>query len=133
MENKQTIKQYIEKGKSMIYPERAQSWEECVNNSFNSSYAGMDVINALEIMSVLHEGVSINRATDVMFNQLTDGKCFDKTLDIVAIFSKRGVEFYSAVKKTVNIGFALTPKEEEKLKKITAENIQYDLNSFQPK
>ena len=115
-EAQEMVPQWIERGSKIIYPQRQDMWEECVKMRARDLYYGKDLENALDIMEHLEKGSSIEEANKILENANHSGRSYGIVLSIIVSFSKRGPEFYRAVKKD------LTKEQIEELEKIEKEN-----------
>ncbi len=125
------IPEYIEAGKKYIFPEKLGEWEECVCYRFSDLYHGMDLKNALTVMSALDEGKSLEEVGKVI-DDGHSGMSYGMLCSIVLTFSKRGPEFYRGFSETYKHA---TPEEkakiDAKLAKIEEENAKLGANKQQ--
>lgn len=110
------IPAWIERGNKLIYPQRQETWKDCVDIRAHDLYNGMELDNALDIMECLENGGTIEEANKILEDANHSGMSYSVTLSIIVSFSKRGPEFYRFVTKN------LTPEQEGELAKIEQEN-----------
>lgn len=90
----ETIYSWIERGQALIFPERYEDWEQCVQDSAKQLYHGLDLEAALEIMEVLDKGDSIEEAKKILDDQNHSGMSESIVRSIIFHFSSKGPEFY---------------------------------------
>ena len=90
------IPSWIEKGKSFIYPERMEKWEECVKARAGDLYHGMDLDSALALMEKLDSGATMEEVKEMFDEQGHSGASAGMVRSILFHFSKRGPEFYES-------------------------------------
>lgn len=112
-----SIEGWYERGKKMIYPEKWDNWHKCVEARASDLYHGADLVNALEIMEVLHDGKPMEEATAIFDKANHSVASAAMVLRVVTNFSDRGPEFYRA-----NCGHEIDAQTEDVLQKIEAEN-----------
>ena len=114
---------WIEKGKTLIYPERYEEWEKCVNARASDLYQGIDLENALEIMELLENGGTLDEAKKIFDNANHSGFSASMVRSIVLTFSKQGPDFYreTAFRE-------LSEQEKDKLKEIFLQNRKFERN-----
>ena len=93
---KESIPSWIERGKALIFPERYEEWEQCVQVRAKDLYHGMDLDAALEIMEVLDKGASIEEAKKILDDQNHSGMSDSIVRNIIFHFSSKGPEFWEA-------------------------------------
>lgn len=122
------INGYIEEGKKYIYPERLRDWKKCVNTAANSLYRGGEIRNALDVMKSLDKNNDFIDAAIIIDSQKHSGGSYSAVMSILAKFSKTGTDLYRFLEKEI------TPETEAYLKKIEAENKQFEQNQkgFEP-
>ena len=86
-------KPIIERGKKLIYNQREAEWEACVNSRVCSTYSGAEVKSALSVMELLDKNASFEHASDMLFNYNHTPSSLNIALNIIAAFSKRGIEY----------------------------------------
>jgi len=116
----ESIPGWIEEGKGMIYPQRHGEWEKCVKIRAGDLYHGLDLVGALEVMKHLDNGGSLEDAKKIIDNQNHSGASYGMVMSMLVTFSKRGPELYRYMENN------LSPETEKFLKKIEAENAQYE-------
>ena len=92
----QNIPEWIEKGQALIYPERYEEWEKCVNARATDLYHGLELDSALEIMQALENGTTIEEASKMLNNQGHSGTSASLVRNIIFSFSSKGPEFWEA-------------------------------------
>ena len=115
------IPEWIERGKKFIYPQQEEMWKYCVDVRAHDLYHGNDLENALDIMECLDNGGTIEEANKILDDENHSGTSYGITLSIVLSFSKRGPEFYRAVR-----GADISEKQMKELEKIEKENADYE-------
>ena len=115
------IPEWIERGKKFIYPQQEEMWKYCVDVRAHDLYHGNDLENALDIMECLDNGGTIEEANKILDDENHSGTSYGITLSIVLSFSKRGPEFYRAVR-----GENISERQMKELEKIEKENADYE-------
>ena len=92
----QNIPKWIEKGQTLIYPERYEEWEKCVNTYAANLYHGLELNSALEIMQALENGTTIEEASKMLNNQKHSSMTASLVRNIIFSFSSKGPEFWEA-------------------------------------
>lgn len=108
--------EWIERGNKLIYPQREETWKDCVDIRAHDLYHGIELENALDVMECLENGRTIEEANKILEDANHSGMSYGVTLSIIVSFSKRGPEFYRAVKEN------LTPEQAGEIAKIEREN-----------
>ena len=93
---KDNIPNWIEKGQALIFPERYAEWEKCVVASASGFYHGLELDSALEIMTALENGASIEEAKQMLDKQEHSGISESIVRNILFMFSSKGPEFWEA-------------------------------------
>lgn len=93
---KENIPSWIKKGQELIFPERYEEWEKCVQARANDLYHGLELDSALEIMQALENGASMEEASKILYNQGHSGMSASLVRNILFSFSSRGPEFWEA-------------------------------------
>lgn len=88
----------IEIGKKLIYPSRYDDWAEYVKADAEGMYLGGIMKCAIEIMTAIEEGKSVEELKEIFDEQGHSGWSAGLTRDTVMRFSKNGFEFYKAVR-----------------------------------
>ena len=115
---------WIDEGEKMIYSEKFNSWETCVENMANSRYHGKPIEMALSIMKVLESGESL-RVASYLLN--SDDKIVNNLVEkIVLNYSKRGPEFMEYIR-----GIDLTDSEKKIIENVKAKNAECEANAKQ--
>lgn len=86
----------IEKGETLIFPEKYVEWEERVVISSLGIYQGSDIDDALEIMTALENGASMEEAAKLLEKQNHSGSGYHTVRRIILEFSSKGPEFWEA-------------------------------------
>ena len=89
---KANIPNWIEKGEALIFPERYADWEKCVVARASDLYHGLELDSALEIMTALENGASVEEAKQMFDKQ----RHSEASRNIVFAFSSKGPEFWEA-------------------------------------
>lgn len=92
----ENISNWIEKGEKLIFPERYDDWIKCVITCARGIYYGLDLDYALEIMTLLKDGSTIEQVLEVFKGQSHSGTIESIVRQIVFLFSDRGPEFIEA-------------------------------------
>ena len=87
------IAKWIREGQRFSYPQRAEEWENCVNQRAKDIYAGADIKCALDLMRMLDNGDSVYSVANVLDEQNYSPYTHSMIEIIVLRFSKRGPEF----------------------------------------
>ena len=120
------IPAWIERGNKLIYPQRQETWKDCVKIRAHDLYNGMELDNALDTMECLENGGTIEEANKILEDANHSGMSYGITLSIIVSFSKRGPEFYKAVRSN------LTPEQASKIAKIQRENEIFEQELLNP-
>lgn len=92
----ENIPNCIARGRALIFPERYDEWEKCVNSIDTSLWSYLELNSALEIMEALENGVSIEEAA-TMFKAQENSAIFALFIrNVIFTFSNRGPEFWEA-------------------------------------
>ena len=92
-EAKAKIPEWIERGKSLIYLEKLQSWKKCVEVRASDLFHGRELDAALVIMEMLDSGKSFEKVKETLDSQDHSGSSYGMAINIVYEFSKYGPEF----------------------------------------
>lgn len=90
------IPEWIEQGQAIIFPERHEEWEKCVNARASDLYHGLDLEGALDIMVALENGASMEEVMQIFEDQNHSGMSASMVRNIVFTFSSKGPEFWEA-------------------------------------
>lgn len=86
----------IEQGQALISPERHNEWERNVIRNSSNLYYGYDIDCALEIMTKLENGTSMEEAIQIFNNQHHSGLSNASVRRLLFDFSSKGPEFWEA-------------------------------------
>lgn len=112
---------WIDEGEQMIYSEKFNSWETCVENMATSRFRGEPIEIALTIMKALNNGESLRTAAS--FLNSNDKIVNNLVEKIVLNYSKRGPEFMEYIR-----GIDLTDFEKQTIEKVKAKNAEFEEN-----
>ena len=87
------ISEWLNNGKSLMFPERFEEWESCVEARANGMYNGKDLDIALEIIEKLDKGATLWEARQFFEAQEHSQGLHAMVSQIVFAFSKQGPEF----------------------------------------
>ncbi len=122
-EAKKKVPFWIEKGKELIFPERYEDWEKCVNRAVNDGYyLGDDIAISLEIIEALKNGATLEDADKILMEKSNSASSESEIRNIVFGFSDRGPEFYE--KSISRWNLILTDKQKENIENKKKENIE---------
>lgn len=93
---KANIPNWIEKGQALIFPERYAEWEKCVIARASDFYHGLELDSALEIMTALENGATMEEAKQMLDKQGHSGMSASIVRNILFAFSSKGPEFWEA-------------------------------------
>ena len=93
---KANIPNWIEKGEALIFPERYAEWEKGVVARASDLYHGLELDSALEIMTALENGASMEEAKQIFDKQEHSGMSASMVRSILFAFSSKGPEFLEA-------------------------------------
>lgn len=93
---KANIPNWIEKGQALIFPERYAEWEKCVIARASDLYHGLELDSALEIMTALENGATMEEAKQMLDKQGHSGMSASIVRNILFAFSSKGPEFWEA-------------------------------------
>lgn len=96
-ETEAKIPVWIEKGEALIYPERMEKWQKCVEVRAGDIYNGKDLDAALDLMEKLESGASMEEVKEMFYKQDHSGASAGVVKSVVFHFSKRGPEFYESI------------------------------------
>ncbi len=113
------IESIYKKSLNLIYPQRKDEWEKKCEESFKSPTIGKDFSMAVAIM----EGIERNEPFEDLYGYHVEEKeyYFNKALNLIKNFAKKGVEFYKYAQAQKNKQI-----DEEELKRISQENEQFE-------
>jgi len=92
------IKEWIEKGNTILDEKYRELWAECVPIRLGDLYQGMELGACLDIVIELNNGCSLDEAKAIIEKQGHSGMSFGLTCSMVKSFCDRGVEFASYVR-----------------------------------
>ena len=84
--------QYIERGKELVYPQKQELWEKCVNEYSTSGFSGQILKCAVEVMEALNSGATMEQVDEII-KQQGHGNSLGALERIIFDFSKRGPEY----------------------------------------
>lgn len=113
----ENIPNWIQMGKTIIFPERYEEWEKCVKIRANDLFYGLEIDASLKIMQALENGVTVEEAAKMLEGQ--SGLAADLIRRIVFDFSSRGPEFWEGT-----VRGDMTPEDMLKIEEKKQENIQ---------
>lgn len=93
---KENISNWIEKGQALTFPERYDEWEKYVVACASDLYLSKVLESALEIMTALENGDSIEEAKQMLDKQGHSGMSASIVRNILFTFSSKGPEFWEA-------------------------------------
>ena len=93
---KANIPNWIEKGQSLIFPERYAEWEKLVIALSSDLYHELELNSALEIMTALENGATMEEAKQMFGKQRHSGMSASIVRNILFAFSSKGPEFWEA-------------------------------------
>ena len=88
------MEEIIANGQRIVFPERAEQWEEYVEERFRGEYAGQDAVEALSIIEALNRGDSLDDAKKLLKETEPNGKANWFVRQAVLLFADRGPEFW---------------------------------------
>lgn len=115
----------FKEGLEFIYPQNKHLWFSCIESCYKGKYFGRDIEYSLEFMKCLSRKQSVRALYENLtkYSNMT-ADCFESVAEIVARFSKNGVEFYAYVMGNL-FARVLTCGQEKMLSKIARENQKY--------
>jgi len=113
----ENIPNWIQMGKTIIFPERHDDWERCVQIRAKDLFCGLELDASLRIMQALENGVSVEEAAKMLEGQ--SGLATDLIRRIVFDFSSKGPEFWEGT-----VRGDMTPEDMLKIEEKKQENIQ---------
>ena len=116
---KENIPSWIEKGKALIFPERYSEWEKCVQVRATDLYHGYELDAALEIMTALENGATMEEAKQIFDKQGRSGMSASVVRSILFSFSSKGPEFWEATAYG-----EISPENRQALEAKKQENLQ---------
>ena len=93
---KESIPSWIERGQTLIFPERYEEWVQFVQTLATDLDYGMLLDPALEIMEILDKGASMEEAKKMLDGQCHSGTSESIVRNMVFEFSSQGPEFLEA-------------------------------------
>lgn len=91
---KESIPSWIEKGQALISQERYEEWEKCVQARATDIYHGYELDAALEIMTALENGATLEEAKQILDKQGHTGRSASMVRNILFSFSSKDPEFW---------------------------------------
>jgi len=130
----QNLEKWINEGKSYIYPQRYDYWENYTLSrieDISNPYNGKDIEITLKILDMLDRGESSEKAAKIL-KEIGVEDVKESVCKAVLDFSKRGVEFYSQSSEVYidAMKYGSERLKEELLKeleKIKAENQSFEI------
>ena len=113
----QKINSLYQRGLKLIYPQRKELWQACVESQSNGARGAEVLERAVELM----ETISQNQNIDLASQQFQKGAYSREVLNIILYFSKNGVEFF---RKNVDVISGHTMARN--LKNIELENNEFE-------
>ncbi len=110
----------IEKGKALIFPEKYVKWEKSVVISSLSMSHGSEIDDALEIMTALENGASMEEAAKLLEKKNHSGPGYHAVRRVVLEFSSKGPDFWEATALYID----LSSSEKQMLEAKRQENEQ---------
>jgi len=101
-EDRKRMESIIKRGQKIIFPERADQWEEFVKDSFKDKYVGKDAEGAVEIIEALNKGLSIDEAKKIVEKLDKDGingAAYMMIRKSVLLFANNGPDFWKSTSK----------------------------------
>lgn len=95
------IPDWIERGKSLIYPQREEEWVQRVYARARESYHGADLENALQVMEFLSKNGSFSKAKNIINSAGHSGASYSVVLRIIVDFAKNGPEFVKFIEPDI--------------------------------
>ena len=121
------ISEYKEIGYKMIFPQKKEQWDKCVESNIAGLYDNI-LEDSIMIMKALDENKNMNYILKNLYRITNEkgytGGSWSVMEDIVTKFSKRGPEFYRATNKVIS------EDTEKYLQKLESENKQLEKMSF---
>ena len=112
------------KGLPYIYPQNRHLWFACVEKGYSGRFQGNDIKIAIQFMETLETQGSVTQLYERVKKQMSV-ECFEKVLEIVVRFSKKGIQFYAWGMGSV-LSRVLTCGQEKMLSKIARDNQNYE-------
>ena len=131
-ETEQLIKQWIERGEKIIYPQNFEDWTNCVKNRANDGYHGADLECALKVMESLDNDEDLNDLEDFLNRSNYSGQAYYLILKIILSFSKHGPDFMEHITHgdiSADLQQAIQSQREENLKYEAASTLTEEVNS----
>lgn len=110
-----SITEWKNRGYEVVYPQRKDEWDKCVEARADDLYDGREVAQALDVMEALENGAAVEEANKIA-EKGSSGASWSMLMNIVVKFSKRGPEFYRATARVI------PPESERYLQQIENEN-----------
>ena len=116
-----------ERGEKLIYDERKEDWNRCVEIRVSDMYKGAEVELALKAMEALEEGKTVDEAYALAIDETDSVHFMTITKSIIRTFSKRGTEFARSVleKEKNKYDEETIRQQEERIAKTEQENQIY--------
>lgn len=93
------IKEWVEKGCSVLDEKYHDSWQKCVPIRLNDLYRGMELRCCLDIVKELNNGCTLESAKKMIEMQDHSGMSFSLVCLMVGHYCDRGADFVSHVRK----------------------------------
>ena len=123
--NEIQIQQWIDEGKSMMYPPKYQAWEEYIRGQVNDLYGSMPIEVILSVMRALEDGLSVEEAKKKIE---CSGASYGMLRNGILKYSNRGPEFWRAT-----AGSEISMGDEDFVRKIELGNLLLSRRTTQPK
>ena len=85
---------WIEKGKSILFPERFELWEQYVKSRADASYNGEDINCTLDLIKKLDGGAPLSKVNEILKNKTFPEDVQSMIKRAIFEFSRRGPEFW---------------------------------------
>lgn len=115
-EAKAKIPAWVEKGASITYPERMESWKECVKARADDIYHGKELDEAIQLMEMLDSGASMEDVIKTFNEQGHSVASGSMVRRILFHYSKKGPEFFESTalgKLSPGVKQAISDKKKE--------------------
>lgn len=96
-EAEEKVPYWIERGNAIISEDLQGEWAKCVKIRSTDLYHGMELDASLEVMELLAQGGSFEKANQMLDEQGHSGMSYSITRSIIMSFSPRGKELFDYV------------------------------------
>lgn len=113
-------KDFIE-GTKYIYPQKHKRWLRFVNKCYQDIFEGREIKNIIRCLELLYKNCAFGYISNYIKKNFDDGCVYNRAIKAIALFGKKGPDFYEYEVKDFNI------ETDYFLDKIRHDNMIYEL------